>query len=118
MKRLGWGTTTYRNIADQRYELFSLKDYCMVKGNEWPTFMFDSFEITVRVRDDRLIVDPNPATTLASLDQYYVEFSKVEMHITYFDVTDDEVRAIREQAKVLESSGDSKFGLAFMTRKI
>lgn len=46
-KRTGYKRTTNKNINEQRYELFSLKDYCMVKGNEWPAFMFDSFEITV-----------------------------------------------------------------------
>lgn len=38
--------------------------------------------------------------------------------MSYYDVSEDEVRMIREQARMLESTGTSKFGLSFMTNKI
>lgn len=89
-----------------------------MEGNEWPLFMFDSFEITCRIQDTGLIVkvDPTDVSNTLNPADWYIEMQKVEMHMFYYDVSDDEVKTIREQAATLESSGESKFGLSFMTK--
>lgn len=117
-KRVSFETAINANVHNQWYVFYDLRDVCMVEGNEWPLFMFDSFEITARISHLGILSRADLSDTTVNPAEWYIELQKVEMHMFYYTVSEDEVKTLREQAAAMESAGESKFGLSFMTWRL
>lgn len=61
--------------------------------------MFDNFEVAISINSTGLLVDADVGSDTVSTvnpNDYQVEMQNVELHMSYYDVSEDEVRNIRE----------------------
>lgn len=114
------------NFPNEKYLIFSLKEAMLMEGNQVPLFALNQFSVNIRLRGG-CVVKTDPAvdhtagaaigvagtsTTVGA----QIKLTEVEGCLNYYTVSDDQIRVYREQARQVEESGATAYGMSFMTR--